>query len=204
MSTDMQLASPFQAARDVLQKNATWILVYGIVMTLIGIGAILVPFVATITVEILVACALFAGGVIELIHAVSIRRWQGFLWGLLAGAASILIGALMLIEPLTAIIALTYLLAAFFLAEGVLKFIAAIHLRGKGLSAMLGLTGAVSIILAIIIFANMPGMALWAIGLLVGINLLFRGMSLVALASAVRGGRAIDPVAPPAETPQTT
>ena len=125
-------------------------------------------------------------GVLIVVHAFSIRRWQGFLLGLLIGALYVVAGGWLAFTPFAGVIALTVLLAALFLAEGVLEVIMAVRVRPHEGWGWLLLSGLVAIAVGVLIAAELPASAAWAIGLLTGINLLSSGVSFVALALAGR------------------
>ena len=103
----------------------------------------------------------------------------------LTGLVSLVAGAWLLLNPAAGALALTFLLAAYFVATGVVKAIAAFQLRGVGGSGWTFLSAACSILLGLLVFSGWPGSAVWLIGLLVGIDLLFYGWALIALRAAV-------------------
>jgi uncharacterized membrane protein HdeD (DUF308 family) len=112
----------------------------------------------------------------------------GFWWSLVSAALAIAVGIILLARPVQGTLTLTIVVGAYFLAEGVTTIMYALEHR-RELSRRWGwmlTAGIMDIIVAGIIVAGLPGSALWAIGLLVGINLLFGGASLIAMALAAR------------------
>ena len=112
------------------------------------------------------------------------RHAPGFWWSLLSAVVAIAAGVLLLVWPLSGVLTLTLLLIVFFTIEGVLTIMYALEHK-KELSGRWGwmlASGIVDLVLAAIILAGLPGTAAWAIGLLVGINLLFGGVSMIAMA----------------------
>jgi len=94
----------------------------------------------------------------------------------------------LLLWPITGTLSLTLVLIAFFVVEGIVSIMYAIEHRNQltGRWGWMLVSGIIDLILAGIIFAGLPGTALWALGLLVGINMLFGGAALIAMALAAR------------------
>jgi len=121
-------------------------------------------------------------------HSFSSPRWQGFLLGLLIGILYLVAGGWLAFFPLTGIITLTILLAALFLAEGVLEVIMAFRVRPHEGWGWLLLSGLIAVAVGVLIGMDLPSSATWAIGLLTGVNLLSTGVSFIVLALAGRRG----------------
>ena len=182
-----------QAANDALAEarrqitdNWGWFLALGIVLIAAGAAAIAFPLLSTIATKIALGWIFLIAGALIVVHAFSIRRWQGFLLGLLIGALYLVAGGWLAFTPFAGIIALTILLAALFLAEGLLEVIMAVRVRPHEGWGWLLVSGVVAIAVGVLIAAELPSSAAWAIGLLTGINLLSSGVSFVALALAGR------------------
>jgi uncharacterized membrane protein HdeD (DUF308 family) len=183
-----------------------WVLflVEGIVLVILGLLAIVLPPIATLAVTILVGWLFLISGVVGLIMTFMARQAPGFWWSLLSAALGIAAGIVLLVSPLRAVVTLTLLLIVFFTVEGILTIMYALDHK-KELSGRWGwmlASGVVDLILAAIILVGLPGTAAWAIGLLVGINMLFGGTSMIAMAlhakSAVPPTTSSAPPAPPA------
>lgn len=121
-----------------------------------------------------------------LLHAFSVKQWGGFLLGLLIGLLYIVAGGWLAFFPFTGIVTLTILLAALFLAEGVLEVIMALRVRPHGGWGWLLLSGLVAVAIGVLIAAELPNSAVWAIGLLAGVNLISTGVSFIVVALAGR------------------
>ncbi len=163
-------------------------LIEGIVLLILGIAAILVPMVATIAFTILIGWLFLISGVVGLATTFWMRHAPGFWWSLVSAVVGIVAGALLLRWPVTGSLSLTLLLAAFFIVEGVATIMYAVEHRNQ-LSGRWGwmlVSGIVDLILAGIIVAGLPGTALWALGLLVGINLIFGGIAMIGMATAAK------------------
>jgi uncharacterized membrane protein HdeD (DUF308 family) len=182
------------AAAVTLSKHWRMFLIEGIVLLLLGIVAVIIPPIATLTVEILIGWLLLASGVIGLISTFRMHGAPGFGWSLGSGLIAVAAGIILLTWPLSGTVSLTLVLAIFLLFEGIFSIILSLNHRRGGFSArwnMLLFSGLVDICLAVIIFVGLPGTAAWAIGVLVGINLIFGGSALIAMALHAR-----TPIAP--------
>jgi uncharacterized membrane protein HdeD (DUF308 family) len=172
---------------DVLQKGWRWLLGVGIVLSILGLLLIATPVLGTLAIDLLIGWFLIIGGVAQLIHAFMEKAWRGFLLELLSGALYAIVGILLVFYPMAGAQALTLFLAAFLAIDGVVRIGMALRLRpGHGWGLVL-FGGIVTLILAAMIWTQWPGSAIWVIGLLVGINLLFTGWSLTMMALAARG-----------------
>lgn len=184
--TDIE--SAIEAARAQIRQNWGWFLALGIVFALAGLAAIAFPLLSTIATKIVLGWIFLAGGVLMVLHAFSASGWRGFLLGLLIGILYVVAGGWLAFFPFTGIITLTILLAALFLAEGVLEVIMALRVRPHEGWIWLLLSGLVAAVVGIMVAMGLPSSATWAIGLLTGINLLMTGASFIALALAGRRG----------------
>jgi uncharacterized membrane protein HdeD (DUF308 family) len=177
------------AAVASLHQHWRLFLIEGIVLFVLGIGAILIPQVATVAVAILIGWALLLTGVIGLITTFRMSGAPGFGWSLLSAAVSLAAGVVLLMYPLSGAFSLTVILTVFLVFEGIASIMIALNHRNgfSGRWAMLLVSGIVDLILAAMIFTGLPGTAAWAIGLLVGINLVFGGSTLITMALHAKG-----------------
>ena len=180
------IGPPIINSAEVLRQHRGWILVFGIILMVLGALAIGVPMAAALAIELLLGWLLIVGSVFHGVHALRARRTSQFFWELLLCALYLAVGLIFLLDPQHGIITLTLLLAIFFILEGAFKLALAWQLRPLANWSWLMLSGVLALILGIIIWTGLPGTAGWVIGLLVGINLLFNGLSLVLLALAVK------------------
>ncbi len=185
--TDLDAA--IMEARRQLSRSWGWFLALGIILLLAGAAAIVFPWVFTVAAKIALGWIFLIGGVVLVAHALSTRGWAGFLWSLLIGLLYVVAGGWLAFFPFTGIVTLTILLAALFLAEGVLEVILALRVRPHEGWGWLLLSGLVAIAVGVLIAYELPGSAAWSIGLLVGVNLLSTGASFVVLALAGRRAR---------------
>jgi uncharacterized membrane protein HdeD (DUF308 family) len=177
-----------RAVESAIHKHWGLFLTEGIILVILGAAAILVPVLATITFTLFIGWLFLISGVVGLITTFWMRGAPGFWWSLLSAIIGIAAGVVLLLWPINGSLSLTLLLTAFFIVEGVASIMYAIEHRNQ-LSGRWGwmlISGIIDLILAGIIIAGLPGTALWALGLLVGINLLFGGVALIGMAFAAR------------------
>ena len=191
MSTASGNTDDFQRAfRQSIHEHWKLFLAEGIILVILGIIGIIVPPIATLAVEIFVGWLLLISGIAGLITTFGARHAPGFWWSLLSALLGIAAGVVLLLWPASGIVSLTILLIAFFIIEGVISIMYAVEHK-RELSGQWGwmlVSGIIDLVLAAIIFAGLPWTAVWALGLLVGINMLFGGSALIAMAMHARRG----------------
>jgi uncharacterized membrane protein HdeD (DUF308 family) len=154
----------------------------------LGATAVVLPPIATLAVTVLIGWLFLVSGIIGLITTFWLRHAPGFWWSLLSAVLGIVVGVMLLASPLTGAFSLTLLLVAFFVVEGIASIMFALDHK-RELSGQWGwmlASGIIDLALAIMIFAGLPSTAAWAIGLLVGINMIFGGSALIAMALHAR------------------
>jgi len=160
----------------------------GIVLAVLGLAAMIVPPLASLAVTIFLGWMFLISGVAVLIVTFWARQMPGFWWSLFSAALAVLAGLILLARPMQGVLTLTIVVGAYFLAEGVATIMYALEHR-RELSerwSWLLVSGLMDILIAFLIISGLPGSADWAIGLLVGINLVLGGASLVGMALAAR------------------
>jgi len=175
----------FSVDPETLRKFKLWFKIYGVILILLGAASIILPGIATLATTITVGWLLIAGGIFGLISVFqSGTSSPGFWWNLLTALVCVLAGGVILFNPIKGVLTLTIVLAAYLLATGVTKGLMAFHYRNVIPQAWLWMlfSALVDIALGLIIFAGLPGSAIWVLGLLVGINLLFTGVALITAA----------------------
>jgi uncharacterized membrane protein HdeD (DUF308 family) len=177
-----------EQTRESIRKHRTLFLIQGILMVILGLIAVAIPQIATLATSIFVGWLFIIGGFIRLFATFQSRSAPGFWWSLLIGVLAIVVGYIIVANPLEGVLTLTMALIILFAVEGVFQIIAGIEYRKALASSWVWLifSGIVDIALAVLIFAGWPDTATWAIGLLVGINLLFAGIALTMTALAAK------------------
>jgi uncharacterized membrane protein HdeD (DUF308 family) len=170
--------------------HAHWrlFLAEGIVLLVLGLLAIVVPQIATIAVAVFIGWILLVSGAVGLVATFRMRTAPGFWWSLISAILGIVAGILLFRSPVSGALSLTVILTAFLIIEGIVSILFALEhkreLSGRW-GAML-FSGLVDLFLAGIIIEGLPGTAAWAIGLLIGVNLVFGGAALIAMALHAR------------------
>ncbi len=163
-------------------------LIEGIVLVVLGIAAIVVPPLASLAITIFLGWMFLASGIIQFILTFSARQLPGFGWSLFSAILAAAAGLVLLFWPVQGTLSLTIIVSVYFVMEGVATIMYALSHR-KEMSARWGwlvAAGLADLLVAGIIITGLPGSATWAIGLLVGINLVFGGISLISMALAAR------------------
>jgi uncharacterized membrane protein HdeD (DUF308 family) len=172
----------FEETRREIARRWGWFLALGIVLVLIGMAAILFPFLSTIAAKIAIGWIFLVAGVVEVFHAFYVQRWAGFFWNLLIGLLYIVAGGWLAFFPLTGILTLTIVIAALFIAEGIMELVMGFRMRPHEGWGWVVFSGLVAVAAGLLIALSLPASAVWALGLLAGINLLFSGWSFIYLA----------------------
>jgi uncharacterized membrane protein HdeD (DUF308 family) len=167
---------------DAIRRARTWLMVAGVLALINGIVAVAVPLIASVAITIFVGWVLLVAGVVAGVHAISNRAALRGLDAILTLVA----GLYLLIFPLSGTVSLTFVLVIWLCASGVLSLIAAARRRDAPDARMTAFGGAISILLGVLIAAELPSSAGWAIGLLVGINLIFWGVRALIGARALK------------------
>jgi uncharacterized membrane protein HdeD (DUF308 family) len=176
------------AVASAIHEHWVLFLIEGIVLVILGVIAILVPLIATLALTILVGWLFLISGIVGLITTFWARHAPGFWWSLVSAIIGILAGLALLASPVVGALSLTLVLIAFFIVEGIASIMYAVDHRRQltGSWGWMLISGIIDLVLAGIILAGLPETAVWALGLLVGINMLFGGAALIAMALAAR------------------
>jgi uncharacterized membrane protein HdeD (DUF308 family) len=172
---------------EIVRRARRWLLALGILSLLAGTGAILVPAVASVAMTTFVGWLLVLAGILGASHAFSVPAPTQRGYRVATAALALLVGIWLIAFPLSGTITLTFLLAVWFFGTGLLHTVAGVRFRGVPGAWLEVLQGGVSLILGILLVADLPSSAAWAIGLLVGINLIFWGARMLTAASLLRG-----------------
>lgn len=188
MSTNQPSADLQREVAKSLHEHWGLFLAEGIILLILGLGAIVIPPLATLAFAIVIGWLFLISGVVGLVSTFWMRNAPGFWWSLISAVLAIGAGIVLLGWPVSGAVSLTLVLVVFFLIEGVASIMYALDHR-RELSGMWGwmlMSGIIDIVLGGFIFVGLPATAAWAIGLLVGINLVFGGVALIAMALHAR------------------
>src|SRR5580658_4108327 len=177
-----------RAVQSAIRAHWTLFLIEGIILVILGIAAIILPEVATLAFTLVIGWLFLISGGVGLVTTFWMRNAPGFWWALVSALISIAAGIVLIRWPINGTVSLTLVLIAFFVIEGVATIMYAIDHKTQ-LSSRWGwmlASGVVDLILAGIIFAGLPESATWALGLLVGINMVFGGTAMIGMALAAK------------------
>lgn len=171
-----------------VRRHWVLFLTEGIALVILGVLAVMAPAVASVAATVFFGWILLISGVAGLITTFRGRRVPGFGWSLLSAIVGIAAGLLLLGWPLQGTVSLTAVLIAFLWVEGVVTIMYALEHRAalSGRWGWMLASGVLDVGLGVLILAGLPGTALWALGLIVGINLLFGGWALILMALHAR------------------
>jgi uncharacterized membrane protein HdeD (DUF308 family) len=186
MSNDQPNVVEFKRLfRIELHQHWALYMLEGVVLIVLGATAIVLPPLATLAVTILLGWLLLVSGIIGFFTTFLEKEGPGFGWSLLSAVLAIVVGAFLLASPMAAAISLTIVLLVFFIVEGVSTLMyARAHKRQMSQSrwGWMMASGIVDLALAAYILSGLPVIAPWALGLMVGINMVFGGLAMIALA----------------------
>ena len=177
-----------RAVKDTVHSYWQLFLTQGVIMVILGILAVVWPQISTIAVDVYVGWLFLLSGIVGIFTMFLARDVQAFLWMLLTAALSLFVGIVLLWHPVEGAVSLTLVLIALFIVEGVFQIAASLSYRDvfpESWGWMLA-SGIADLILAALIIKGWPSTAAWALGLIVGINLITSGAAITMVALAGR------------------
>jgi uncharacterized membrane protein HdeD (DUF308 family) len=180
------------ATTRALTANWKLFLGEGIVLVLLGLAAVALPPIASLAITLLIGWIFLLSGAVGLYTTFAMRGAPGFVWALVSALIGIAAGLVLLIWPTSGVVSLTIVLAVFFAVEGIASILFALEHKRElsGRWALMLASGVLDLVIAGIVFLGLPGTAAWAIGLLVGINMVMGGAALIAMALHARDAKA--------------
>jgi uncharacterized membrane protein HdeD (DUF308 family) len=171
-----------------VRTNWVLFLIQGVIMMVLGVLAIIWPQISTVAVDFYVGWMFLLSGLVGLVTMFLAPSVGAFLWSLLTAALSLFVGVLLLWHPVEGAVSLTLVLIAFFIVEGVVQIAAAIKHRDAFPDSWgwMVMSGIVDLVLAAVLISGWPGTASWALGLIVGVNLITSGLAITMVAIASR------------------
>jgi uncharacterized membrane protein HdeD (DUF308 family) len=170
---------------EAIRGKWIWLVALGIALIVLGTVLLGSPVIATLATVTALGILILLGGGIEIVGAFWCQEWSGFFLALLSGVLGVVVGLMLLGNPIQGGIALTILLASFLFVAGIFKTVAAMAHRFEGWGWLV-LSGAIDIALGVLIWLELPLSGLTIIGVLVGISLIFRGVSWLMVGFALK------------------
>ena len=175
------------AAPDT-RKAGTWVIVWGILLIVTGVVAIMQPAVAALAFELLLGWLLVFAGVVEIVYALQERGKEGFRFKILSAILTLLLGILLLMKPGVGIASIALLIGALLLAHGVASVMLALKLKPRSGWGWVMFDGVLSIVIALLIAIGWPSSSVGFVGTLIGIVLMYGGVWRIMLGRALRSG----------------
>ena len=185
-SANPTLSDMQTAVKDTMRLHWQLFLAQGVIMLILGVLAVIWPQISTIAMDVYVGWLFLLSGIVGLASMFLAQNVQAFLWMLLTAALSLFVGIVLLWHPVEGAASLTLVLIAFFIVEGVFQIVASLSYRDifPGQWGWMLASGVVDLILAALIIKGWPSTATWALGLIVGINLITSGAAITMVALA--------------------
>ncbi|MDE1177496.1 MAG: DUF308 domain-containing protein [Edaphobacter sp.] len=180
------MSSAAPSVPTITGKAINWSILLSILLIIAGFLTLMIPFIGGIGIAIFVGWAMVVSGVTHFIYAFKTHAAGSLLWELLLGAVYLITGVYVLLHPLAGLASLTLLLAIYLFVEAIFEVIHYFQVRPRSGAGWLLLDGLVTFVLALMIWRSWPASALWAVGTLVGISMLFSGFSRLMLALAAK------------------
>ena len=169
-----------------LRKSWIWMAVFAVISLIGGVLALLNPFAATLAATLMAGWVFAFVGALQIIQSFRVQGWGGFIWALLFGALTLVVGITLIFNPLAGMVSLTLLVGVLFLAMGVVKVMYSFSLRPVTGWGWVLVSGIVSIVLGVMILGNFPYAATSVLGILLGVELLSNGVLFLFTALGLR------------------
>jgi uncharacterized membrane protein HdeD (DUF308 family) len=177
----MAQQSPFGVVRSASTLSILW----GVSLIILGMLAVGSPMIAAVAVNAIIAWLIVLAGVVHLAVAFHTREAGSLIWRLLVGLAYICFGGYLIARPAVGVASLTLVLASLFLLEGILNIVSFFRIRSARGSGWVLMDGIITLLLGLMIYTQWPSSSAWAIGTLVGVSMIFSGLTRVMLSLAV-------------------
>ena len=174
-----------QPIAEFAKQGSRRLTILGIAVVILGTLSLLAPLMTGLTISVLVGVLLLAAGVARMVWAFGAGSFGRGLLAFLIGALSVAAGLLMISQPLLGLATIALVLAAYFVVDGAVEIAAAFSARPRSGWGWLLAGGIASLLLGIFIYAQWPLSGIWAVGVLVGIRLLFAGWGMIGLGAVV-------------------
>ena len=169
-----------------MHPTSAWSITISLLMIVAGITAIGLPFISGIAIDVVVAWLLIFSGALHVAFAWRGHGPAGVLWEILLGLVYGAIGVFLIARPVAGLATLALAMAIYLSVEAVLELALWFQLRGSRGRGWLMFDAIVTIVLAALIWRTWPSSAVWVVGTLVGLSMLFSGISRLALSMARR------------------
>jgi uncharacterized membrane protein HdeD (DUF308 family) len=173
---------------ETMQAYWALFLTQGMIMMILGLLAVIWPQISTVAIDIYIGWMFLLSGIVGLATMFLAPSVSAFLWSLLTAALALVVGVLLLWHPVEGTVSLTLVLIAFFIGEGIFQIAAAVRYRDAFPDSWgwMLMSGIADLILAWLMISGWPGTAIWALGVIAGVNLMTSGLAITMAALAGR------------------
>ncbi len=168
--------------REGLAQSWKGLMIVGISAIVLGCIAILIPAVVAVGAAIFIGIILLVAGIFLIAAAFAAPSVGSLVVRMIWAILTVIVGVWLIAEPHNGTLTLTFVLGVYFLFMGLTRIAVAFVGRGQPNAGLVGLSGVAGLIIGILVLAKFPSSADWAIGLLVGIDLIFAGWTLTSVA----------------------
>ncbi len=182
---EVRVSESVSSELDALKQEWMWFLSLGVGLIVIGALATGAAFMTTLVSVAVFGVLLLIGGIAQTVSAFWAPRWRGSLVHLLTGILYLVVGYIIVDHPMETAVALTLLIACFFVVTGLFRIVVALMDRFHNWGWTL-LSGCVSVLLGILILKQWPDSGTWVIGLFLGLEMIFNGLAWIMMADALR------------------
>lgn len=174
------------AHREKLRNSWVWMAVLAVISLIGGVLALLNPFAATLAATLMAGWVFSLLGAVQIIQSFRMQGWGGFIWSMLFGVLTLVVGLSLIFDPLAGMVSLTLLVAVLFIATGAVKIMYSFSLRSVSGWGWILFSGIVSLALGVMILADFPFSASSILGILLGVELISNGVLFLFIALGLR------------------
>jgi uncharacterized membrane protein HdeD (DUF308 family) len=185
---DQSASPPVPELSQFIGEHHGLFIFEGVVFLLLGVLSILFPFIASVALEIYLGALLLVGGIATGIRAIFAKGVPHRASSIVLAVLTVIAGLLLLIFVPAGLLALTLVLAAFFLVQGIFEITHGVQAKGQSGRGWLIASGIAGVIVGVLLWLGWPSTAVWAVGTLAGINFIFTGVALLTMATARKPG----------------
>lgn len=175
-----------QNSSNLVRRASTWSILWGVSLICLGMLSLAMPLVAAVAINVLIGWLIVLAGIVHLVVAFHTHEAGSVIWRLLVGLAYICFGGYVIARPALGVVTLTLLLASLFLVEGIFNIVLYFRSPSSLRSSWFLFDGVVTLLLGAMIYMQWPSSSAWAIGTLVGVSLIFSGITRVMVSLTVR------------------
>ena len=186
MGTDYTSGSGHLNTAEMFRTKWLWLVVFGSVLVLAGVMAILVPVISEIAASKVLGSVLIISGVMQVIQACRMLDWAGFVWHLLLGVLSVIGGALIYLNPFAGVMAITMLIGTIFAVHGVTQIVFAARVRHEPGWHWFVVSGCIALVASLLLFLKLPYSHFFTPATIAGVSLIVAGVAYVAMAVTAR------------------